>query len=111
MFVYKQKTAYEFEYGRVGSEMCIRDSLINELDADTPGSDTAEFIELFDGGAGGTPLTGLALVFFNGHDDRVYYAVDLSDLSTGPAGLVVAGGAAAAGHALPLPPGGGQSVL
>jgi len=79
--------------------------LINELDADTPGSDTAEFIELFDGGAGGTPLTGLALVFFNGHDDRVYYAVDLSDLSTGPAGLVVVGGADVAGHALTLPPG------
>ena len=26
-FVVKQKTAYEFEYGLVGSEMCIRDSL------------------------------------------------------------------------------------
>ena len=26
-FVFKQKTAYEIEYGLVGSEMCIRDRL------------------------------------------------------------------------------------
>ena len=26
-FFYKQKTAYEIQYGLVGSEMCIRDSL------------------------------------------------------------------------------------
>ena len=27
VFFFKQKTAYEFEYGLVGSEMCIRDSI------------------------------------------------------------------------------------
>ena len=26
LFFYKQKTAYEIEYGLLGSEMCIRDS-------------------------------------------------------------------------------------
>ena len=26
LFLFKQKTAYEIEYGLVGSEMCIRDS-------------------------------------------------------------------------------------
>ncbi|MDO6782399.1 hypothetical protein Q4604_24405, partial [Marinovum sp. 1_MG-2023] len=30
--------------------------LINELDADTAGTDTQEFVELFDGGAGNTAL-------------------------------------------------------
>src|SRR5690606_10235748 len=30
--------------------------LINEVDSDTPGTDTAEFVELYDGGRGNTPL-------------------------------------------------------
>ncbi len=42
--------------------------IINEIDADTPGNDTAEFVELFDGGAGNTPLDGLVVVFFAGPD-------------------------------------------
>ena len=63
--------------------------LINELDADTPGSDTAEFIELTDGGAGDTDLAGLVLVLFNGQDDRAYYALDLDGARTNSAGYVV----------------------
>src|SRR5690606_16194779 len=35
--------------------------LINEIDTDTPGVDSGEFVELYDGGAGGTSLDGLAL--------------------------------------------------
>ncbi|MCA9997625.1 MAG: lamin tail domain-containing protein, partial [Anaerolineales bacterium] len=40
--------------------------LLNEVDSDTPGTDTAEFIELYDGGSGNTNLTGLVVVLFNG---------------------------------------------
>jgi endonuclease G len=40
--------------------------IINEIDADTPGDDRAEFIELYDGGVGHTPLDGLVVVLFNG---------------------------------------------
>ena len=40
--------------------------MINEIDADTPGSDTAEFIELYDGGTGNTPLDGLVVVLYDG---------------------------------------------
>ncbi|MCB0063017.1 MAG: hypothetical protein KDE19_12920, partial [Caldilineaceae bacterium] len=32
--------------------------VINEVDADTPGDDTAEFVELYDGGTGNTVLNG-----------------------------------------------------
>ncbi|MCP4295084.1 MAG: lamin tail domain-containing protein, partial [Proteobacteria bacterium] len=35
--------------------------VINEVDADTVGTDSAEFIELYDGGAGDTDLSGLTL--------------------------------------------------
>ena len=34
---------------------------INELDSDTPGADAAEFVELYDGGVGGTHLDGLTV--------------------------------------------------
>lgn len=49
--------------------------VINEIDADTPGTDEAEFIELK-----GTPnasLDGLVVVLFNGSNDLSYAAYDL----------------------------------
>ena len=49
--------------------------VINEIDADTPGSDAAEFIELY--GDPGLPLDGFSLVFFNGSGDVSYRAYDL----------------------------------
>ncbi|MBX7251236.1 MAG: Ig-like domain-containing protein, partial [Candidatus Promineofilum sp.] len=76
--------------------------LINELDSDTPGSDTAEFVELYDGGAGETDLSGLVLVFYNGSDDRSYYAVDLAGVATDDDGYAIIGSAALAG-AVTLP--------
>ena len=57
--------------------------IINELDSDTPGADTAEFVELYDGGAGNTPLDGLVVVLFNGSSDQSYAAFDLDMFSTG----------------------------
>ena len=47
---------------------------INEVDADTPGADALEFVELYDGGVGHTPLDGLVLVFYNGSNDQSYDA-------------------------------------
>ncbi len=69
--------------------------LINEVDLDQTSSDTAEFIELFDGGVGNTSLTGLVLVLFNGSDDQVYKAMDLDGYSTNAAGYFVIGNSAA----------------
>lgn len=71
--------------------------VINEVDADTPGSDTAEFIELYDGGAGDTDLSGLALVLFNGSDNTSYAAFDLDGFVTDAHGLFVAGNAGVPG--------------
>jgi hypothetical protein len=52
--------------------------VINEIDADQPGSDSTEFVELY--GPSGTSLDGYVLVFFNGGDpsNAAYQAVDLS---------------------------------
>ena len=49
--------------------------MINEIDADTPGTDTMEFVELYDGGVGNVSLTGKTVVFFNGSNDLSYAGV------------------------------------
>ncbi len=67
------------------------DVLINEADADTPGTDTAEFIELYDGGTGNTNLSGLVLVLFNGSNDLSYNAFDLDGYTTDTSGYFVIG--------------------
>ncbi len=64
--------------------------LINELDSDTPGTDAAEFIELYDGGVGNTPLDGLVLVLYNGSWNTSYYAIDLDGYSTDADGYFLA---------------------
>ena len=70
--------------------------LINELDADTPGTDTAEFVEIYDGGVGNSSLTGYVLVFYNGSSDDSYAAFDLDGFTTDGDGYFVAGNAAVA---------------
>jgi len=68
---------------------------INEVDADTAGSDTLEFIELYDGGVGNTPLDGLVVVLYNGSDRRSYNsAFDLDGLKTNADGFFLIGNAA-----------------
>ena len=70
------------------------DIVINEVDPNTPGEDTAEFIELFDGGAGNTSLTGLCVVLYNGGFDASYAVYDLDGKKTDANGYFVIGAAA-----------------
>jgi hypothetical protein len=51
--------------------------LINEVDSDTPGSDTAEFIEILNAGLSGTSLNGVSIAFYNGSNDLVYFSLAL----------------------------------
>ncbi|MCB0121166.1 MAG: lamin tail domain-containing protein, partial [Caldilineaceae bacterium] len=70
--------------------------VINEVDADTPGTDTAEFIEIYDGGSGNTSLDGYTLVLFNGSNDESYLAIALDGYSTDANGYLVIGNSAVA---------------
>ena len=72
----------------------ITSVVINEVDADTPGTDTMEFVELYDGGAGNTALDGLVLVFYNGSNNLSYAAYDLDGFTTNSDGYFVLGNAA-----------------
>lgn len=67
--------------------------VINEVDADTPGTDALEFIELFDGGIGNTSLDGLVVVLYNGSNDLSYNAIDLDGYTTNENGYFVIGSA------------------
>jgi predicted extracellular nuclease len=71
------------------------DILINEVDADQSSTDSAEFIELYDGGVGSSDLSGLSLVLYNGSNDASYRAYDLDGLSTNADGYFVLCGDAA----------------
>ncbi|UII25209.1 T9SS type A sorting domain-containing protein [Fulvivirga maritima] len=70
--------------------------IINEVDADTPGSDQEEFVELYDGGVGNVALDGFVVVFFNGNGDASYNAFDLAGYTTNADGYFVLGNAAVA---------------
>ena len=81
--------------------------IINEVDSDTPGTDIAEFVELYDGGLGNVPLDGYVVVFFNGGvaNDASYAAFDLDGFTTNAAGYFTLGNTAVAGVDLIIPNG------
>ena len=64
--------------------------IINEVDADSPGADNAEFVELYSS-TPNFPLDGYALVLFNGSNDASYASYDLDGRSTDSNGYFVIG--------------------
>ncbi|MCD8427035.1 InlB B-repeat-containing protein [Tenacibaculum finnmarkense genomovar finnmarkense] len=65
--------------------------MINEIDVDQKGTDTNEFIELYDGGAGNTSLDNHTIVLFNGGKDKSYKTIDLTGYKTTADGYFVIG--------------------
>ena len=65
--------------------------VINEVDADNPGTDTKEFVEL-KSTLPNFPLNGYVLVFFNGNSNGLgkssYFSIDLDGLTTDINGIV-----------------------
>ena len=97
-------------YGYDSVEVTVNDVgdtnglVINEFDANPPGSDEdgVEYIELFDGSGTGGSLDVLVLVLINGSDDTAYEAIDLTGESI-PAGgfFTLSNGSAPGDIALP----------
>jgi hypothetical protein len=52
--------------------------VINEVDADQTGTDTTEFIELYNNSSESVSLAGATLVFYNGNGDVSYQAINLT---------------------------------
>jgi hypothetical protein len=57
----------------------VNDLVINEIDYDQPGTDFAEFIEIYNGGTEDRSLAGVALILVNGLSSFEYGRVDLAD--------------------------------
>jgi len=55
--------------------------VINEIDYDQPGSDEAEFIELYNSGPDALPLDGFHIDLINGNNSTSYRSIDLSGFS------------------------------
>lgn len=81
--------------------------VINEIDADQAGSDSAEFVEL--SWTPNTALDGLVVVMFNGSDDQSYAAYDLDGFSTDANGLFVLGNTGVNNAEITLPSNGLQN--
>jgi large repetitive protein len=56
--------------------------VINEVDYDNVGTDTAEFVEIYNGSAAAIDLTGFSLLLVNGANNAVYKTVDLGAAGT-----------------------------
>jgi plastocyanin len=56
--------------------------IINEIDPDNKGADTAEFVELYNPGDDPVDMEGVFLVLVNGASNEIYHTQDLSDFGT-----------------------------
>ncbi len=95
-----QSSLFAFTHGRSAFKTSVAPSpsiIINELDSAQAGADTMEFIEIYDGGAGNTSLTGLVLVLYDGGSATIttdavsYGAFDLDGFTTNANGYFIVG--------------------
>ncbi|KAJ7305772.1 hypothetical protein JRQ81_010138 [Phrynocephalus forsythii] len=65
--------------------------LINEVNADNPGDDAQEYLELYHSSGQQVLLDGYSVVLYNGNGNTAYYVKDLSGLSTDDKGFLLLG--------------------
>ena len=63
--------------------------VINEIDYDQPGTDSAEFIELFNSGSSAVSLDNYTVALINGTDSSSYRTIDLSGFNINASGFFV----------------------
>ncbi|XP_054849640.1 uncharacterized protein LOC129339061 [Eublepharis macularius] len=68
--------------------------LINEVNADNPGDDTTEYVELYHTSGRRASLDGYFLVFYNGNGNSAYRVKDLKGFSTDSQGFFLIGSSA-----------------
>ncbi|CAM4620740.1 unnamed protein product [Lepidochelys olivacea] len=65
--------------------------LINEINADNPGEDTSEFVELYHTSGRKAPLDDYYLVFYNGNGNQAYKVLNLQGKVTDNQGFFLVG--------------------
>ncbi len=73
----------------------MRDLVINEIDYNQPGSDTAEFIEIYNADTVAAELKDYTLQLVNGLDGSVYKSIPLPDSTLSPGNYFVVCGSSA----------------
>lgn len=63
--------------------------VINEIDYDQPGTDTAEFIELYNSGSSSVSLDAFSVELINGTNSSSYRTIDLSGFNISASGYFV----------------------
>ena len=63
--------------------------VINEIDYDQPGTDTAEFIELFNSGSSSISLDNYSISLINGNSGSSYRSIDLTGFNVNANGYFV----------------------
>jgi len=63
--------------------------VINEIDYDQPGSDTAEFIEIYNSGSASVSLDSFSIDLINGNNGSSYRIIDLTGFSINASGYFV----------------------
>lgn len=86
----------------VTSDPCL---IISEINADNPGLDTTEFVELYHTSGQRASLDGYTLVFYNGNGNIAYKVLDLKGHNTDDRGFFLVGSMDLLPKpAIPLPP-------
>ncbi|KAM6351780.1 uncharacterized protein FN964_008213 [Alca torda] len=89
--VWFPKAAAQNLIKKPGDQKTEHTLLINEVNADSPGEDTSEFVELYHTSGQTARLDGYYLVFYNGKGNQAYKVFNLQGKVTNSQGLFLVG--------------------
>ncbi|OXB70828.1 UNVERIFIED_CONTAM: hypothetical protein H355_001320 [Colinus virginianus] len=93
MYIWFPKAAAQNPIKNTKDQKTEHTLLINEINADTPGEDTSEFVELYHTSGQTTRLDGYYLVFYNGNGNQAYRVLNLQGKATNSQGFFLIGSA------------------
>ncbi|XP_042691309.1 uncharacterized protein LOC122169313 [Centrocercus urophasianus] len=93
MYIWFSKVAAQSPIKSPRDQKTEHTLLINEINADTPGEDTSEFVELYHTSGQTAPLDGYYLVFYNGNGNQAYKVLNLQGKATNSRGFFLVGSA------------------
>lgn len=93
MYIWFPKVAAQSPIKNPRDQQTEHTLLINEINADTPGEDTSEFVELYHTSGQTARLDGYYLVFYNGNGNQAYRVLNLQGKATNSQGFFLVGSA------------------
>nr|XP_009937517.1 PREDICTED: uncharacterized protein LOC104333682 [Opisthocomus hoazin] len=91
MYIWFPKVAAQHLLKKPRDQKTEHTLLINEINADSPGEDSSEFVELYHTSGQTARLDGYYLVFYNGNGNQAYKVLNLQGKVTNSQGLFLVG--------------------